>query len=181
MDDTQNTQYRFSQMIMLGHFPSKRQPAHALAAFIDKQDRRTLAKHPRGFIRRYVPGEFAPYIVYGCGLIAVTWSGDEVMRVSVSGCRMAAGWREDNMDTGLTLAPVEKGWEYAQEEALQRAGLRPRQAPFGVRQARREAWALEEALYSVVGGYKKMPSQIQKQWAKKNVIPLVVTEEVDGE
>lgn len=48
-----------------------------------------------------------------------------------------------------------------------------------MRAARRAAWDLEELLYSVVGGYKKIPYRLQKVWAKKNITPLVA--EVDGE
>lgn len=62
----------------------------------------------------------------GCALVAVAWHGDMVMRVFLGACRMATGWQEDQMETGLPAAPVEANWEYAQEEALHRAGRRPR-------------------------------------------------------
>jgi hypothetical protein len=181
MNDNHNTAYRLAQIVMVGNFPTQRQTGQALHAYVEKQDRRTLTKYPRGFIRAYVPGEFAPYSVDGCGLIAVAWHENEVLRQSVGPCRMAAGWREDFMDTGLPASTSLLRWGYAQEEALHDAGERPRQAPAGVRGGRYAAWRLEEELFSVVGGYKPMPSKVRKAWATKNIIPLGQPEEVAGE
>jgi hypothetical protein len=182
MNNESHSPYRLSQIVMVGNFPTQRQTGQVLHAYVEEQDRRTLTKYPRGFIRAYVPGEFAPYSVDGCGLVAVAWHDNEVLRQSVGPCRMAVGWREDFMNNGLPATTSLLRWGYAQEEALHDAGESPRHASLGIREARRTAWELEEQLFFVVGGYRPMPHGVRKVWARKNIIPLGQPgEEVAGE